>query len=215
LGKEFEAVRASRVHVSDTIMQVRLIVKTQRNRRVLTINRAVAVVGRAKGCSVRIPESDVSRRHCRIAQKDGFVVIEDLKSLNGTFVNGERITAAHIVRPGDAVDVGPMRFIVGYELTPAAKARMENFVPDVELMPADSGPDFLEDVEGVEWVEEDPFEIQVDDAAEVPEPSGDEEKLTQYKNGSRVLEDDDSWVLPTDLQLTDLLEPIDEDEAQK
>jgi predicted component of type VI protein secretion system len=196
-------------------MQVRLIVKTQRNRRVLTINRAIAVVGRAKGCSVRIPESDVSRRHCRIAQKDGFVVIEDLKSLNGTFVNGERVTGARAIRPGDAVDVGPLRFVVGYELTAAAKARLEAFGTDVELLPADSGPDFLDDVEGVEWVEEDADdEGDVASADEVEELV--EEKPTQYKpGGGRVMPDDDSWVLPTDLQLTDLLEPIDEEEMDR
>src|SRR5262245_8658191 len=106
-------------------MQVRLIVKTERSRRVLTINRPVAFVGRAKGCAVRIPESDVSRRHCRIVQKDGFVVIEDLRSLNGTYVNGERVAGSCAVRPGDAVEVGPMRFIVGYELSADAKELLE------------------------------------------------------------------------------------------
>jgi pSer/pThr/pTyr-binding forkhead associated (FHA) protein len=195
-------------------MQVRLIVKTRRNRRVLTINRAVAVVGRAKGCNVRIPEADVSRRHCRLAQMEGFVVIEDLRSLNGTFVNGVRITGAHVVRPGDAVDVGPMQFIVGYELTPAAKARLENFSPDVEPLPPDSGSDLLEDVDGVEWVEEDPFEIQTSDDIESVEPVV-EEKPTEFQKGARVMPDDDSWVLPTDLQLTDLLEPVDDEEGQR
>jgi pSer/pThr/pTyr-binding forkhead associated (FHA) protein len=191
-------------------MQVRLIVKTQRSRRVLTINRPVAVVGRAKGCSVRIPEVDVSRRHCRLLQQDGYVIIEDLRSLNGTFVNGERITGACAVRPGDAVDIGPLHFIVGYELSNSAKERLESFAADVELLPEDSGPDFLEDVEGVEWVEEDIEELEaVDD--EDPIPATGEDNPTQFKNNQRVMPDDESWVLPTDLQLTDLLEPIDDE----
>jgi predicted component of type VI protein secretion system len=188
-----------------------MIVKTERNRRVLTINRPVAVVGRAKGCNVRIPESDVSRRHCRIVQKEGFVVIEDLRSLNGTFLNGERIVGACAVRPGDSVDIGPMRFIVGYELSMAAKMRLESFAADVELLPEDSGPDFLDDVEGVEWVDEDPFEGQAG-TEEAEQAPGTEDTPTHFKGGKRVLSDDDSWALPTDLQLTDLLEPIDEDE---
>jgi predicted component of type VI protein secretion system len=192
-------------------MQVRLIVKTPKNRRVLTLNRAVAIVGRKKGCSVRVPVSDVSRRHCRIVQQDGFVVIEDLRSLNGTFVNGERIAGARVVRPGDAVEVGPLRFVVGYELSDAAKVKMESFEADVELLPDDSGPDFIEDVEGVEWVEEaEPFELP--EKKDSPREAASEDKPTHYKKKQQILPDDDSWVLPTDLQLTDLLEPVDEKE---
>jgi predicted component of type VI protein secretion system len=194
-------------------MQVRLIVKTEQSRRVLTINRPVAIVGRAKGCSVRIPHNDVSRRHCRIRQKDGFVLIEDLRSLNGTYVNTERITGARPVRPGDAVEVGPLRFIVGYELSPAARVKLEGFEADVDLLPEDSGPDFLEDVDGIEWIEEEePVELRPD-----PPPTEDvlpleEEHPTQFKSRDKVSEIDESWVMPTDLQLTDLLEPIDDEE---
>jgi pSer/pThr/pTyr-binding forkhead associated (FHA) protein len=190
-------------------MQVRLIVKTPNDRRVLTLKRAVAVIGRKKGCSVRFPVADISRRHCRIVQKDGFVVIEDLRSLNGTFVNGERISGARAVRPGDTVELGPLRFVVGYELSDAAKAKLESYEADVELLPQDSGPDFVEEVEGVEWVEEaeeEPFEIPKENK------SAGVDKPTELKQKKHVMPDDDSWVLPTDLQLTDLLEPIDEKE---
>jgi predicted component of type VI protein secretion system len=192
-------------------MQVRLIVKTPKNRRVLTLNRAVAIVGRKKGCSVRIPVSDVSRRHCRIVQQDGFVVIEDLRSLNGTFVNGERISGAQVVRPGDAVEVGPLRFVVGYELSDAAKAKMDSFEADVELLPEDTGEDFIEDVQGVEWVEEaEPVDVPEKKGAPVDATA--EDKPTRHAKKQQILPDDDSWVLPTDLQLMDLLEPIDEKE---
>jgi pSer/pThr/pTyr-binding forkhead associated (FHA) protein len=193
-------------------MQVRLIVKTPHNRRVLTINRPVVLVGRGKGCKVRIPEPDVSRRHCRIVQMDGFVVIEDLQSFNGTYVNGEQLTGAKPVRPGDAVEVGPFRFIVGYELSPEAKERLESFEADVELLPEDSGPDFLEDVAGLEWVEEGPFDMspesdQVADALEL-----DPDHPTEYKKDKEVvLSENDHWVCPTDLNLNDLVEPLDDD----
>jgi predicted component of type VI protein secretion system len=197
-------------------MEVRLIVKTQQSRRVLTIRRPVAFVGRAKGCSVRIPENDVSRRHCRLVQKDGFVIIEDLRSLNGTFVNGERLTGCCAVRPGDAIEVGPLRFIIGYELSPDAKQQLEAFESDVELLPDESGPDFLEDADGIEWVEEDSFEeepVELEPEVEAVEAEVVEDHPTQFKNKPRVMADDNSWVLPTDLQLTDLLEPIEDDDA--
>jgi pSer/pThr/pTyr-binding forkhead associated (FHA) protein len=191
-------------------MQVRLILKTLRNRRVLTIRRPVALVGRAKGCSVRIPENDVSRRHCRIRQKDGFVVIEDLRSLNGTYVNGERITGARAVRPGDAVEIGPLRFIVGYELSPAARIKLDAFeTDDVELLPDDSGPDFLDDVDGIEWVEEEePVELE---PGHQDATAQEEELPTEHKTQKRGHAVDESWVMPTDLQLNDLLEPLDDE----
>jgi pSer/pThr/pTyr-binding forkhead associated (FHA) protein len=164
---------------------------------------------------VRIPEAEVSRRHCRLVQKDGFVVIEDLKSINGTYVNGVPVSGAQAIRPGDAVEVGPLRFIVGYELTSSAKSKLETFATDVELLPEDSGPDFLEDVEGIEWIEEDLFEDaagekDVPDALELIE-----DKPTEYKKKPRVMSDDDDWVLPTDLQLTDLMESPEENKKKR
>ncbi len=197
-------------------MQVRLIVKTERGRRVLTINRRVAVIGRRKGkCAVRVPEPEVSRRHCRLVQTDGFVVIEDLGSINGTYLNGERVTRPCAVRPGDAVEVGPLRFIVGYELTPAARAKLEAFGADVELVPEDVGPDFLEDVEGLEWVEEEAPADVFGPAEEPEEAILDVESPTPAKGGPRVFPDDIAWVYPADLQLSDLLEPIDEEEERR
>jgi hypothetical protein len=88
---------------------------------------------------------------------------------------------------------------------------MESFETDVELLPDDSGPDFIEDVEGIEWVEEaEPFELP--EKKDSADEAASEDRPTHYKKKEQILPDDDSWVLPTDLQLTDLLEPIDEKE---
>jgi hypothetical protein len=64
-------------------------------------------VGRgAEGNSFRLPERDVSRRHARFALVNGAVFVEDLGSLTGTRVNGERITARRRLREGDLVEIG-------------------------------------------------------------------------------------------------------------
>ena len=53
----------------------------------------------------------VSRYHCWIkAQNDGAVVIEDLKSGNGTFVNGERVSTQRLLKIGDHIRVGATEF---------------------------------------------------------------------------------------------------------
>src|ERR671928_1135054 len=59
------------------------------------------VVGRLDTCDIPIHDKSVSREHARLSQLPGGYVVEDLGSTNGTLVNGERITEATVLRPGD------------------------------------------------------------------------------------------------------------------
>jgi pSer/pThr/pTyr-binding forkhead associated (FHA) protein len=64
-------------------------------------------VGRATGCKVSLPnDSYASNLHARAYQADGLTFVEDLGSTNGTFVNGERISAPTALKVGDRVQVG-------------------------------------------------------------------------------------------------------------
>jgi len=70
------------------------------------------IIGRGEEAHLR-PTSDlVSRRHTAIRTNDGKVIIEDLNSRNGTFVNGEQITEPHVVKVGDTLRVGRLQFEV-------------------------------------------------------------------------------------------------------
>ena len=64
-----------------------------------------AEIGRSSSADIRVPGEDASRKHCRLEHGDGGWTLTDLKSLNGTFVNKERITEKHL-RPGDKIRVG-------------------------------------------------------------------------------------------------------------
>jgi diguanylate cyclase (GGDEF)-like protein len=67
--------------------------------------RDEVVLGREPGCTVRLPADDVSRRHARIAlDGDGHLLV-DLRSRNGTWVNG-RAVERHRLRAGDRIRVG-------------------------------------------------------------------------------------------------------------
>ncbi len=67
--------------------------------------RGTTVLGRSRSCDLTLPSSDASRRHAEIVSvHDGFLV-RDLRSTNGTFVNGERIEE-HQLRPGDRIEIG-------------------------------------------------------------------------------------------------------------
>jgi two-component system cell cycle response regulator len=70
------------------------------------IERSETVIGRASDATIRLQDDDgVSRRHAKIVQADGQLWIEDLKSANGTLVNGERAERC-VLRDGDKIRIG-------------------------------------------------------------------------------------------------------------
>ena len=73
--------------------------------RVFRLDRTVAHLGWATDATIRLEDEGVSRRHAKIVQRDGEVAVEDLKSANGTLVNGERVTRAKL-QDGDKVQMG-------------------------------------------------------------------------------------------------------------
>jgi pSer/pThr/pTyr-binding forkhead associated (FHA) protein len=62
------------------------------------------IIGRSRGCDLRIPGSDASRRHAEIYQSADGHVLRDLGSTNGTFVNG-RAVQEHQLEPGDRIQI--------------------------------------------------------------------------------------------------------------
>jgi len=64
------------------------------------------VLGRSPSCDLPIPSSGASRRHAHVCwEKDG-IVIRDLSTTNGTFVNGEKLSGPRTLRAGDRVMIG-------------------------------------------------------------------------------------------------------------
>ena len=70
------------------------------------------IIGRGEEAHLR-PTSDlVSRKHTAVKVADGKVIIEDLNSRNGTFINGEKISEPHVAKVGDNLRVGRLQFEV-------------------------------------------------------------------------------------------------------
>ena len=67
------------------------------------------VVGRAVESTIRLDESGISRMHARLVPTDEGVMVEDLNSTNGTFVNGKRILREE-ARVGDEIGFDTQRF---------------------------------------------------------------------------------------------------------
>lgn len=72
-----------------------------------------ALIGRAADAHVRLPDREVSRRHCQLELRDGIPAIHDLGSTNGTYVNGRNITDSRLM-PGDRLQFGNNLFLVQY-----------------------------------------------------------------------------------------------------
>jgi predicted component of type VI protein secretion system len=67
------------------------------------------VVGR-EDAAITLDDPEVSRRHAVVRVREAGVEIEDLSSLNGTFVNGRRIAAPTALARGDRIEVGMTSF---------------------------------------------------------------------------------------------------------
>ncbi len=63
-------------------------------------------IGRVQGNNIILPKQNVSKRHSRIVVKDGKFIIVDLKSTNGTYVNGRKIASPMVVKPTDKIYIG-------------------------------------------------------------------------------------------------------------
>jgi pSer/pThr/pTyr-binding forkhead associated (FHA) protein len=110
---------------------------------------------------------------------DNKVFLEDLKSVNGTYVNEAAVIGVEELMPGDRVQIGPVSFVVEFAPAPDEKGR---YVP----------PEGLEEVE-LEEVEPVEAEIELaEDDEEIPE-------------GEIVLDDDEPLLLPESDNLRGIL----------
>ncbi len=70
----------------------------------ILLDGGAVVVGRGRWCDVQIPSVRVSRRHCCLVLSGDQVLVRDLGSTNGTWINGRRVEKATL-RPGDELKV--------------------------------------------------------------------------------------------------------------
>jgi hypothetical protein len=63
-------------------------------------------VGRAASCRILVEDSFVSQLHARVYTKDGQLLVEDLGSTNGTYLNRQRVQGPMVMQRGDRLQVG-------------------------------------------------------------------------------------------------------------
>ena len=96
------------------------------------LDRPVTTIGRSSMNDLPIPDKMLSRQHARIVRDgNGGLTIEDMGSRNGTFVNGEKLTALLPLKSGDRITVGGVTLKVESEST--TRVRIDEFAGDDAL----------------------------------------------------------------------------------
>ncbi len=71
---------------------------------------AGAVLGRGDQAEIRLDDPFASARHARVLRQGGIIVLEDLGSTNGTYLNEELLSGPQPLHPGDRVRIGDSEF---------------------------------------------------------------------------------------------------------
>jgi pSer/pThr/pTyr-binding forkhead associated (FHA) protein len=95
----------------------------------LTVERTT--IGRVDDNTFPIPEGSVSSHHCEVLLRGGEIVIHDLNSTNGTFINGRQVTGEAALKPGQILRLGQVE--IRLEDADAQKAPSKK-VPDQTMV---------------------------------------------------------------------------------
>jgi pSer/pThr/pTyr-binding forkhead associated (FHA) protein len=79
-------------------------------------------IGRVDDNTFPIAESSVSSHHCEVLLRGADVVVNDLNSTNGTFINGDKITGEAVLKPGQILRLGQIELRLEVEGAPTSTA---------------------------------------------------------------------------------------------
>jgi len=92
---------------------------------VYELSRPIIQIGRTEGMEIVIDNVSVSRQQAELRQEGRYWTVRDLGSSNGTFLNGERLTGAVRLKPGDEISFGKFSLFFERALDePVAEAKI-------------------------------------------------------------------------------------------
>lgn len=75
------------------------------------LDSAESEAGRQPKCDIFLDDITVSRHHVKFLRSDGEIAVQDLGSLNGTYINRRLIDSKVVLQPGDEVQIGKFRMV--------------------------------------------------------------------------------------------------------
>lgn len=115
----------------------------------IPLRQGETTLGRSHYCTVVLDSAIASRQHAAIEIRNGEVLLNDLDSRNGTFLNGERIRAVESLRAGDVITIGKIEIqLVSGSLTDEAANTAEGDAPSAPENTAVSALETLPDIKG-------------------------------------------------------------------
>lgn len=101
---------------------VRLTVRTgSQAGQVISFRRLPFVIGSEPGCHLRVTSAAISPRHCVLQAGPGGIVIKDLGSTSGTWIDGVRIESSTSIGDGDELRIGALTLAIRVEALATAK----------------------------------------------------------------------------------------------
>ncbi len=100
------------------------------------------VIGRGREATLTLPHPLVSRQHCELYEMDGMLHVRDLQSLNGTYVDSQRIETCSLLKPEQLLTIGDVTFRAIYSSHDASLAELDANVSHViEMEPGNASPE--------------------------------------------------------------------------
>lgn len=98
------------------------------------LTKDIITIGRDITNDIVINDPESSRHHMRLTRGAGGYTLEDLGSTNGTFINGQRLTGAKPLNPGDMIGLGET-VTLGYEVIPQSAQEGQQASPYAPQQP--------------------------------------------------------------------------------
>jgi len=119
----------------------RLIVRTGPNPgMVFDLTKEVTMLGRDVTNDIVVGDAEISRQHTRVTRTPGGMVLEDLGSTNGTFINGDRLVSPRVLASGDLVGMGENVTMTFESTAPEAAATVMGPVRGAQARTAPPAP---------------------------------------------------------------------------
>ena len=151
--------------------------------------RLPTTIGRGREVELTLPHPLVSRKHCQIFERDGRLFVRDLGSLNGTFLNNQRLDGEGALDPDQLLTLGNVTFRAVYQpMIPSAQTKTDDdslaveqaLLPPVNVRPAEVQMDEAgADAEIEKPIVFEPIESEAAELAESAEPALAEPVLSQ------------------------------------